>query len=296
MNVKKYLLIVASVVMIFVAVASGVFVARIAVSPFKVGDHGNALQPVRSDGIVNILVVGMDTVGYNTDVMMVLNINKKDSKVNVMSVPRDTRVYVGGNYRKLNSVYAYAINTGQKKEELLISTISDLTGLPIHYYAVINTKTFREIVDALGGVEYNVPRDYIYDDPYQDLHICIYQGQQVLDGQAAEGLIRYRADYANGDLQRIEVQQDFISEMVRQKLRPEYIFQLPEVYDSLTENVISNLTVGDLTEYAKLCLDIGVDNVATYMIPGHAEYVGSTSYYLKDDAGTAQLLSTEFGY
>lgn len=296
MNIKKYFLIVASVLMIFLSVASGVLVARLVISPFQLGEHGNALQPVANDGIVNILAVGMDTVGYNTDVIMLVNINERENKVNVMSIPRDTRVYVGGRNRKINSVYAYALNTGQKKEELLINSVTDLTGVPIHYYAVINTKTFREVVDALGGVEYNVTRPYVYHDPYQNLDINIMPGLQVLDGKNAEGLVRYRDDYANGDLQRIEVQQDFISELLRQKLKAEYIFKLPEVYESLTENITSNLTVADLSDFASVCLDIGFSNIKTEMLPGEAQYVGDVSYFLINQEKTKELLTTEFGY
>ncbi len=283
------------VILTLVAIGSGVLVARVAVSPFSVGEHGQAIDPPSPDGRINILMVGIDEVGYNTDVIMLVNINPEKEKLNVLSIPRDTRVYVGGAYRKINSVYGYAVANDYNREEVLINTVKDLTNdQPIHYYAVFNVKAFREIVDILGGVEYDVPRNFDYEDPYQNLSIHIQKGFQVLDGKKAEGIVRFRGDYAGGDLQRIGVQQDFIKEFLRQKLRFEYITKIPDVYDSVTESVRSNMKIGDITDIAVQAQKIGTSSLNIQTLPGEAKYINNISYYIKNDSETALLLTENF--
>ncbi len=284
------------VLLTLLSIGSGILVARVVVSPFSVGEHGEAIDPPSADGRINILMVGIDEVGYNTDVIMLVNINPVQEKLNVLSIPRDTRVYVGGSYRKINSVYGYAVAKDLNREEVLINTVKALTNeQPIHYYAVFNVKAFREIVDTLGGVEYDVPRNFDYEDPYQNLSIHIEKGFQVLDGKKAEGLVRFRGDYAGGDLQRIGVQQDFIKEFLRQKLKLEYVTKIPDVYNSVTESVRSNMKIGDITDIAIAAQKIGTSMLDIQTLPGEAQYINNISYYIKNDAQTSQLLTEKFG-
>ncbi len=291
MNVKKFFTILLILLLAILAAVGGVAVAWFTTSPFASGDHGNALAPIGADGIVNCLIVGRDHVGENTDVIMVLSINKKAGKTSILSIPRDTRVYVGGANRKINSVYSYAGARGMKKEETLISAASNVSGLPIHYFAIINLRAFREIVDELGGVEFNVQRSYHYDDPYQDLHIHLNPGVQILDGEAAEGLIRYRHDYAMGDIERVGVQQEFISAMISQKLKLKYISKVSAIYDAVLDDVISNLKVSDIMEYAKAALEC---ELKTHLLPGRTSE--NSPYWIKNDDETATLIEQEFGY
>ena len=296
MNIKRYLLIFGAIVLAFVSVSAGILTARFMISPFTLGAPGNAVEAVEDDGKVNILLVGRDEVGYNTDLIMVVGIDSKNNKVSVMSLPRDTRVYAAGTYRKINEVYAYAKNTGGKPEELLINSVKDITGVPIHYYAVVNLNVFREVVDMLGGVYYDVPRDYDYDDDYQDLHIHIKEGYQLLDGKNAEGLIRFRADYINGDIERINVQHDFFNEFIRQKMTLKSIGSLPEIYECVSKEIRSNLTLSDITSIAMSAYLSGSDNVRIETIPGEGRYVGDISYYIVHEVGANDLIYEMFGY
>lgn len=290
MNVKKFFLILLVILLAAAAAFGGVATAWISSHPFDDGEHGNALAKVGANGIVNFLVVGKDHVGENTDVIIVASVNPKTQKITMLSIPRDTRVQLNGS-RKINSVYSYAGACGMKKEETLINTVSTITGLPIHYFAIINLRAFRDIVDELGGVEFNVKRPYHYDDPYQELHIHIDPGVQVLDGEKAEGLIRYRHDYEMGDIQRVGVQQEFISAFIQQKVQLKYISKISEVYDKVTDNVISNLKVSDIMTYAKAFIGSSME---THMLPGTT---GSGSgYWIQNDAETKALIRDNFGY
>ncbi len=290
MNVKKFFFILLLILLAAMAAFAGVVVGWMYSPPFAAGDHGNALAKIGADGIVNVLVVGKDHVGANTDVIMVASLNTKNHRISIMSIPRDTRVNFHGE-RKINSVYSYAQSRGMKKEEALISVVSQTSRLPIHYYAIVNLRAFREIVDALGGVEFYVERPYHYDDPLQDLHIHIDPGHQVLYGEDAEGLIRFRADYIEGDIKRVQVQQDFLSAMIQQKLQLKYISKIPEIYEKVTENVVGNLTVNDLIDYAKAAMSC---ETATYTLPGHNSQTSSD--WIRDDDETDRLIREKFGY
>ncbi len=290
MNVKKFFKVLLIILLVAAAALAGVVVGWLNSPPFKAGEHGNALSKIGSDGIINILVVGKDHVGANTDVILVASLNPKAHKISILSIPRDTRVNYRGE-RKINSVYSYAQYLGQKKEEALISVASQVSGLPIHYYAIVNLRAFRDVVDALGGVEFNIERPYHYDDPLQDLHIHIDPGLQILDGEKAEGLIRFRADYIEGDIKRVEVQQAFLTAMVKQKLQLKYISKIPDIYEKVTDNVIGNLTVSDLMELAKSATSC---ETKTYMLPGYNSQTSSD--WIRDDAETERLIRENFGY
>ena len=120
----------------------------------------------------NILLLGGDKVNNLTDTMMLANFDPETCKVNIMSIPRDTRVFINKKERKIN----YAFPAGGI--ELAVKTVSELLDINIKYYAFVDTSAFRKIIDLLGGVDYYVPVDMDYDDPVQGLHIHLKKGQQ----------------------------------------------------------------------------------------------------------------------
>ncbi len=288
MNVKRYFLIVLIAVLLCAAVFGGMMAARFMVSPFKTGEHGDAIYPVANEK-VNVLVVGKDSVAVNTDTILVATLHTETGQISLMSVPRDTKATVNGKTMKINAVYGYSQMSDMKAEETLIDTITETTGIKINYYAIIDLVAFREIVDALDGVEYDVKRNYDYEDPYQDLYIHLKAGHQTLKGKDAEGLVRFRADYPRADLERVEVQQDFIRELIKQKLNIKYIAKIPAVYKSVSENVISNLTVDDIIDFAKAA-KASDDNIHTFTMPNDL----SGSYVVPDTEELEALIEEEF--
>jgi len=290
MNVKKYFTIVIAVLLASLAAFTGVLIAVFMVDPFTEGEHGDSLIPVKGNE-VNILVVGADKVAYNTDTIMVATLNTDEKKVSIMSIPRDTKARIGGSTMKINAVYNYAKYKDMMPEETLIETVSDITGIGINYYAFVDTTAFREIVDALGGLEYNVrPQGYYYNDPLQNLSINIPGGKQTLNGEQAEGLVRFRDDYARADLERVEVQQDVIKELIKQKLSLKYISKVPQIYKAVSDNVISNLKVGDIVDYGKDIVGMEGDSIKTYTMPNYTE----GGYVIPDDDEIALLVEEEF--
>ena len=295
MNVKRYLTVLLIALLITTAGFAGAiwYNGLLSGLAFKAGQHGNALDEIVGNRI-NTLVVGTDKVADNTDSILVVSVDMNDSNFHIVSIPRDTKVSVNGRTMKINAVYSYAKYNDLKPEELLINTIKEITGIRINNYAIIDTKAFREIVDTLDGVDYDVQRDYDYDDPYQDLHIHIKKGYQTLYGEDAEGLVRYRADYPRADLERVEVQQSFIKELIKQKLKPRYITKAPEVYKSASENITSNFTIEELIDYAKKLKNISDDTIHTFTLPGEPKMIGGASYFIVNEEETKAMVREHF--
>ena len=157
----------------------------------------------------NILIVGSDKSGELADVIMLAKINVEEKDVKIISIPRDTRIKVNGEFMKINSTLGIGNINGTKQavEYVLKTKIDD--------YVLFSTDTFRDTIDALGGVDFYVPQEMKYSDPIQNLKIDLKKGYQHLDGNKAEQLVRFRK-YTMGDLDRIKVQQDFFKELINQ--------------------------------------------------------------------------------
>lgn len=236
-----------------------------------------------TDKTENVLVVGVDKEGKRADVIMLFNVNPQDKAINMVSIPRDTKIKLdNGKISKINACLGK-----EDGEEMLCDYVRELTGQPINSFCKVNFEGLRNVVDILGGIKYNVPMDMDYDDPVQDLHIHLKKGEQVLDGSDVEGLLRFRSGYANADLGRIDTQQDFLKEAISQKLSLKYVFKLPaimaEVHKSFDTD-LSTLDVLTLAFNARSC-----NSLSTYTLPGGAKYSGGASYYVADDDADKQI-------
>ncbi len=243
----------------------GVRMAFLMATPFQHVNTGNEIDKVEvKDGnvTINALIMGLDKDETRTDTLMFMRYNTLDGKCFMMSIPRDTYVHVDGRTMLINEAYAHG------GAETTIKKVKELLNLPVNYYVVFTFQDFRDVIDGLGGVEFDVrPQGYYYDDPYQDLHIAIKGGRQILDGEAAEGLVRYRADYARADLERVEVQRDFVKALIEQKLNKKYIKALPKIYASLSDSLKSNISLDALLDYSKEILSVGITSFDMYTMP-----------------------------
>ena len=185
---------------------------------------------------------------------------------------------------------------------MVIDMVEDITGLPVDYYVTLNFKGFREIVDTLGGVEINVPFDMDYDDPYQNLHIHLKKGKQVLDGKKAEQFVRYRKGnhngegYEDGDLGRIKMQQLFMREFVNQKLKLKYLLKADEIFYTLKKNMRTNIEIGDIRYFIKDIKNIKTPEINGYTLPGYSRYIGGQWFYIYDKKKTKELIEQNFYY
>lgn len=250
----------------------------------------------KGTGKINVLIVGLDKSESLTDTIMVASYDLDNGIVNILSVPRDTRMYIGSRYQKINA--AYSVSKQGKKNGVngTIEAVTRLTSIPINYYVEFTVGAFRECVDALGGVEFDVPQNMNYDDPAQDLHIHLQKGQQHLDGDKAEQLVRFRR-YTMGDIDRVAVQQSFLKELARQKLTPEIITKLPDLFNAVRENLRTNFTLTDIMTYALNIADLSSENINMYSLPGSANGTDyGSSYWIADMNGLSSIIRDTFGY
>lgn len=258
-----------------------------------------------SVGVVNILLLGVDEGGMRSDTIMLASLNGKTKKINIMSIPRDTRVPFGSNYYKINAaigIGAQEVAKGNLKEpeELTIQKVKMLTGMPVHYFMTVNFDGFKEIIDILGGVDFEVPFDMVYDDPAQNLHINLKAGMQHLDGQKAHDFVRFRKGnaghkgYATGDLGRIEAQQAFMRALAEQKIKPQYLLKATELFNSIKENVRTNYSAADLIKHIGIIKNITGDDIEMHQMPGTTATIGGQSYVLCDEEATAELVNEYF--
>ncbi len=254
-------------------------------------DYGDGTRP-RSDGerkskdYYTILVMGRDTGGGgNTDTMMLASYDVTNQKFTVMNIPRDTMVNVPWDIKRINSVYNY-YGGGDKGIKKVYQEVSQLVGFEPDYQVIIEWEAVGKLVDAIGGVYFDVPRNMNYEDPYQDLSIHIKKGYQLLDGEQAMGVIRYRHDnnmkygYANGDLGRIETQQAFLKAVIKQLLQVKNVGKINQFSKIFEENVETDLSVQNLFWFGQAAImgGLSMDNVNFVTMPNTPKSCYSRTY------------------
>ena len=230
---------------------------------------------------VLILGVSTDLDSQLTDTIMVASYNPNTQKANLLSIPRDS--YTGKNTAKATaSLKINALYNIEKTPEKTLKAVNEITGLDIKYYVIVKTEALIQLVDAIGGVEFNVPIDMKYDDPTQDLHIDLKAGTQKLDGEKAEQVLRFRhsnpdkngvmstypSEYGNDDFGRMRTQRDFISALLKQTLKPGNIFKLGEILEIAHKNVETNLELSYIKDYIPYAVEFNTDNLQTATLPG----------------------------
>lgn len=245
-----------------------------------------AKQPVASDGLgarkdgcSTILLAGTDESGDRTDTIMLLNVNRRERRISVMSIPRDTKVNSSYTPHKING--AYGVN-GKNEDgmDALMDYVSDCVGFRPDGYILIDLDVFIDLVDLMGGVEFDVPCDMYYNDASQDLFINLTAGLQELDGEQAMGLVRFRSSYAMADLERVNVQRNFISAALDQWISLKNLWKLPSAARLMSANTITNLSTRNLVWLAESVAICGTDDIQMMTIPSNLS--GDGMYVLVD--------------
>ena len=226
-----------------------------------------------------IMIMGVDErdddVG-RSDTLMIASIDPKTNQASLLSVPRDTRVKIKGHgFDKINAAYAYG------KEKLSQDTVENLLGVNIDHYVIINTKSFKKIIDAIGGIDIDVPKRMHYEDPWDDdggLIIDFQPGMQHMDGAKAVTYVRYRDE--EGDLGRIRRQQDFMRACMDKIVSPAIIPKLPSVIKEVMDSIQTDLTFRQLLEFAGTLKQSKENGLKTDMVPGRPLYIDGVSYWI----------------
>ena len=244
------------------------------------GNHLEVADDVRNTDCYTFVIAAYDQIGASTDTILVGRMDVKEGTLNVVSIPRDTLVNVSWGVKKVNTVMVYEENDPER----FISHLSSILGFNVDCYAFVDIKAVEKMVDAIGGVYYEVPRAMDYDDPTQDLHIHIPAGYQWLGGEEAVQVLRFRVGndntgYATGDLGRIGTQHDFLMSIASQMLSVGNIPNLTKAIDIFEEYVTTNLSANNIAFFVREFLKLDSENIRFGMVPGEAIGIRSGSYY-----------------
>ena len=258
-------------------------------------DYGDGIQPVvggarKSEDYYTVLVLGRDTGGGgNTDTMLLASYDVTNQKATVMSIPRDTMVNVNWDVKKINSVYNM-YGQGDKGIAALYKEVSQLVGFEPDYQVIVEWEAVGKLVDAIGGVNFDVPYDMSYHDPYQDLVIEQSKGYRLLDGDDAMQVIRWRKnDGGNGigDSGRMEIQQDFLKAVIKEMMKPKNVLNIGKISKVFQENVETDLSFQNILWFGQQAFSGGlsVEDVTFLTMPwnGVAAYSRSLSKELGYD-------------
>ena len=284
--------------LLFLAVAGAAVVKYVVRAPEPVQDEQDTQNaqddPAPDDGgtevIANsrerkqycytILLSGIDNDAGGSDTNILMRFDAVNKTIDLVSLPRDSLM---SNGHKLNYAYAKG-GTQQLRDE-----IEELLGIPVDFSVSVNLKGFIELVDQIDGVDFEVPINMDYDDPYQDLHIHFKKGMQHLNGQQAMEVVRFRHNndgtgYGTEDIGRIGTQQAFLKAVAQKLLKLENIPAMAEVF---LKYVKTDLTLGNLVWLGNEALNMGgMDAISFHTLPGDGTgwYKGASVYTLDPDA------------
>ncbi len=241
----------------------------------------------RRDNVYTFLVLGKDKVGSNTDAIMVAMLDTENYTLNVASIPRDTYTNTPYKNKRINTLY------GSGGADGLMDNMANFIGYRPDGYAIVDLDAFMKLIDAIGGVDYYVPRNIDYDDPYQDLHIHFKKGMTHMTGQKAMEYVRFRKGYADADIGRIDAQHEFLMTAAKQILANKDDVPLTTLIDIVVNDVKTSLDLGQCTWLAGELLKMDVENIQFLTMPGnYNDYYNGRNYVTVDIDGWLEMLNT----
>ena len=244
----------------------------------------------RKRDTATILICGTDASGDRTDTMMLLYLSGSEKQVGLLSLPRDSYTIATAGYAaKLNSAYGRN-NGGTEGMEALLDYVQDIIGYRPDGYVLVDFSLVPQIVDLMGGVEVDVPKDI--SDPGIDLYLNA--GLQKLNGEQVLALLRHRKSYAMADLTRVEVQRSVIQACMEQWVSVTHLDKVSPALKLVEENSITSLNTRNYLWIGKTLLKSLRGGIVTETLPGYPDYIGGVSYYLLDRSGVADLINESF--
>ncbi|MGB8953925.1 MAG: LCP family protein [Tumebacillaceae bacterium] len=250
-------------------------------------EPNGAPAPLAKDKPVNVLVIGVDRdpksgeptrrQTLNTDTLIVAHIDPAGSTASLLSIPRDTRVQLPTGIEKINAAYAIGGMDRLKR------TVTDLTGLNIDRYVMIDFPAFAGLVDALGGVTFNV------DKPIQNPEgtVSLQPGEQNLNGQGALTVVRDRQE-AMGDIARVQRQQKFL-DAVGAKLRQSNVVDWMKALRAMSDSLQTDMTINEMGTIAYALHGEG-STITAQTVPGEFLDVYGVSYWKANEAELKKLV------
>ena len=252
--------------------------------PIPAQAQGNRLRRMGLDMV--FLLAGVDDTGkgtpQRTDTLMVVRLNFLKGKTTILSIPRDTYVRVDGKYTKINHAYAYG------GANLTVETIRDFLGMDLDYYMIIDYSTVKAVIDAMGGVSYDIPEKAspVEGERYKT-------GSHTLKGEEALFYLRHRQGYPRGDIDRVQAQQAFIKEAAVQAMSPGKFYRWPNILSAFAAHSKTNIPSVPMVPRAPRLMTMAT-NVETIQLPGRPATIQGISYYMVDQAAARNMARQYF--
>lgn len=242
---------------------------------------------------ISILFLGIENYssggkGGRTDSMILATFNPKDETVKTMSIPRDTYVNIPGHAEKTKINHAYAYGGLQ----LTVDTVEDFLNVPIDYYVTVDFKGFKNIVDAVGGIDVDVPFDFWeYTDTKPRKKIYFTQGKMHLNGKEALAYSRMRKRDPRGDFGREERQQQVMQAILAEMKSPETIIKMDDYAKVVSDNVRTNMNIGGGLSLAKHLPNLNKEDFETLKLQGHDDTINGIYYYVPEEESVNEISS-----
>lgn len=230
---------------------------------------------------------GQDDYKYvRTDTMMLVKLDTFHKKVNIVSIPRDSRVFIPGTQRsdKINAAFTYG------GPDLAVATVEQTFGVEVDNYVVVNVRGVRDFVDALGGIDLYVEKPMHYRDRTAGLNINLETGQQHLDGEQAEGFLRFRHD-ALGDIGRIRRQQQFIAAVTTKLKDPRTLLGIKPMLTASNNHILTDLATPELISLVLFGKELKRSSFQVATLPGHPSSSSYVSYWIIDKEPAEEVLN-----
>lgn len=242
---------------------------------------------------INILILGTDDGGYRSDVAMLVHYDPYTKTTSLFSVPRDYKITLSqkaqeqlqyyGDFIKFTEIFSYCrMAEMESPASYVTQVVEELLNIKIDHFVLVDLSSFKAAVDAVGGVEAYVPQYMNYYDPYQDLYIDLAPGLQLLDGDKAEQLVRYRKGYNGtgyGDFGRMQMQQYFLTAFAKKLFKINNIDEIKQIMEPLSEMLTTDATLGDAIWILKAARGADFNRVNAHTLPGVDSYINEKYFF-----------------
>ncbi|MFC7394674.1 LCP family protein [Scopulibacillus cellulosilyticus] len=249
---------------------------------------------------ISILLMGVENYathgkGGRTDTLIVVTLNPHTHKMTMTSIPRDSRVMIAGKgqYDKINSAYPYGDASGYGGNKAIIDTVENYLNIPIDYYAKINFKGFKEVVDELGGIDVNVPFSFWEYDESHKHKIYFHKGKQHLNGKEALAYVRMRHRDPRGDFGRNQRQRQVIRAAINKAKSANTLFKIDDITNILGKNVETNLKPSEIYGLEQAYSKVDSSKIKTYKLDVGTDATINGVYYFIPDEANVQKVSRE---
>ena len=290
------------VILLLLAIAGGLFAKRV----YDLNGNWLAALMGHNKNTINkleelyILVMGEST--GMSDTIIATSYDPKTGEASMLSIPRDT--FIGASQAtatasdKINALY-----NGGAKPEKTIEAVNKLTGLNIKNYILVDTKGLVELVDTIGGLEFEVPMNMKYDDDTQNLHVNLKEGWQKLNGDQVEQLVRFRHnsngstysyEYGIEDFGRMKTQRAVMVAIAKQTIKFKNVKEIGHMIDISKKYVKTNMDLNILKDYIPYIMEMDTETIKTEQLPGRPQYINGISFFLADKDETKELVDEMF--